>query len=103
MTKRRDMPQSALAWVKATILGASLSGTIACGGAQPEDVAPTCGPCCHGGGPECTQQEVETVGSEEVVADEVVDEELEAQEEIDPAPTCGPCCHGSSDPECDGY
>lgn len=101
------MPQSTLAWVKATILGASLSGTIACGGGQPDQVAPTCGPCCHGGGPECVEPARETVGAEEVdeevadeevadeevVDEEVVDEEIDAQEEADQAPTCGPSCH----------
>lgn len=96
MAKRRDMPQSTLAWVKATILGASLTGTIACGGGQPEDVAPTCGPCCHGGGPECHQ--MEAVGGEEVDVDaEVEEDEIDRQDIEDEAPTCGPCCHGSAD------
>ena len=97
------MPQSTLAWVKATILGASLTGTIACGGAQsPQDDAPTCGPCCHGGGPECEQtQQLETVGGEEHIdPDAEAERELENQQIMN-APTCGPCCHGSDDPECD--
>ncbi len=117
----RDLPENAVAWVKATVLGASLTSAVACGGPTVEDQAPTCGPCCHGGGPDCEM--MQTTGDEDVVV-ETVDEgdgtgdetqdsddrddrvdpmllEDDAHEHPPDAPTCGPCCHGTGGPECD--
>ncbi len=112
MAKRRfrDLPEGAAAWVKATILSASLSSTLACGGPTQQDQAPTCGPCCHGGGPECEQlqqtegNEVETTDDEvvhDVESDDGEDVLPEDEELVDVAPTCGPCCHGTGGPECE--
>lgn len=97
--KLRDTPEHAIAWVRATVLGMTLSGTLACGGSH--DVAPTCGPCCHGGGPNCEEQMMRSQGAEDVDEAEEVDAGIETEEPIDTAPTCGPCCHGGGGPECE--
>lgn len=76
--------------------------------------APTCGPCCHGGGPDCEIPEIKQIKeAKEVKEDTNADQQLEPPPDPDPfveepepdgeypietAPTCGECCHGG-DPE----
>ena len=81
-------------------------------------VAPTCGPCCHGGGPDCgpvtpeidvadpvpdphpnpdlkPNPDPNTPADNEIVESPSPDDAYP----IEVAPTCGPCCHGGG-PEC---
>jgi len=99
---QHSRPRGALTWVQATIIGAGFSSVLACGsGPGAADPAPTCGPCCHGGGPDCEM--METQGEEEVLDEELVDEQVDADPDAGPMPippTCGPCCHGGG-PGCE--
>ena len=115
-----DLPRDARLWVQATVLGSVMSTSVACGGGTPRETAPTCGPCCHGGGPECEQQQVMRDSTEDTRGDEEVQEvdagppdastdggpavevDVPPDDRIRSAPTCGPCCHGAEGPECGG-
>ena len=122
-----DRPRGAPVWVQATLLHASLSSLVSCGGQsggdQRHNVAPTCGPCCHQpSGGECQQimEEREPpapmpdAGPLVVAVDAAPPPDAgprtkrKAREILVPvetkgpdsvAPTCGPCCHGGG-PEC---
>jgi hypothetical protein len=101
-------PASAVLWVQATLVNASLSSLFACGASTPRDQAPTCGPCCHGSNdPQCQFVEpiaVDARPAETIDAGPTPDAALLLPAEVHGpiAPTCGPCCHGSQGPECGG-
>ncbi len=118
-----DLPRDARLWVQATILSSAIGSVAACGSPQHTDsVPPTCGPCCHGGGPECDQQQVMeavSTGDEPLASPDTGPpdtgppdtgppdagpSETEQVAERPPdyirnmAPTCGPSCHSGGGP-----
>jgi len=87
-----DLPKTK-SLVHATVLAMGLATVASCSGDDVSGPAPTCGPCCHGGGPECDDTGAPPPidsGAMDSMADAATDAAADAADAADDATTDAP-------------
>lgn len=80
-------------------VGVASAATVGAGCTSEDEVAPTCGICCHSPDDPSCREDAGSGGEDAGVLEDagMVDAGME---DAGIGPTCGPCCHGGAG--CDG-